>query len=72
MEHDACVVHQDVELWEIGLHMRRKGGDLRGVCDIALNGVELWVFRFHLIEHGLAATSHDDLVAEFKKLQSES
>jgi hypothetical protein len=31
--------------------------------------VELRILRFHLIEHRLAAASHDDLVAEREKLE---
>src|SRR6185437_618569 len=53
-------------------HPRRKGSDLRGVRDVALNRVELRVFCFHLIEHRLAAASHDDRIAEFEKLERES
>ena len=72
VKHDARVVHQDIELGKIRLHSRCEGGDLRGICDVTLDGVELWVFRFHLVEHFLAATRHDDFVAEFDELERES
>jgi hypothetical protein len=59
-------------LGKIRLHSRRKGGDLRGIPNVILDGVELWVFSLHLVEHFLSATRHDDLVAEFDELERES
>ena len=53
-------------------HARRERGDLRRVRDVALDRVELRVLRLHLIEHSLAPTSHDDLIAEFEELERES
>jgi len=47
---------------------RRKGRDLSGARDIALDHVKLRVFRLHLIEHSAAPASHDDFVSEFEKL----
>ena len=41
VEHDACVVHEHIELGEFDFHTRRERSDLRGICDIALDSVEL-------------------------------
>ena len=53
-------------------HPRREGGDLGGIRDVALDGVELRVLHLHLVQHRLASTSHDDFVAEFDELERES
>jgi hypothetical protein len=45
---------------------------LRGIRNVTLDGVELWVFSLHLVEHLLSATRHDDFVAEFDELERES
>src|SRR5712691_5695074 len=59
-------------LGKLRLHARCEGGDLSGIRDVALDGVNLRVLRFHLIEHRLAPTSHDYLVAEFEELECKS
>src|SRR5438105_1044497 len=35
VEHDACVVHENVELWEFSFHARRERGYLRWLRDVA-------------------------------------
>ena len=40
--------------------------------DIALDRIQLRELRLHLVEHGLTAACHDDLVAEFEELEGES
>src|SRR6185437_3078353 len=72
MEHDSSVVHQHIEPGKTCFHPLRKGRDLRWIGDVALVGAEFRIFRLHLIQHLLAATSHDDLVAEFEELERES
>ena len=59
-------------LGKLRLHARREGGDLRGIRDVALDGVELRILCLHLIEHRLTPTRHNDLVAEFEELEGES
>src|SRR6185437_10403541 len=71
MEHDAGVVHQDVKLRISSFNASCKGCDLRRICNIALDGVELWIFCLQLIERRLPSTGHDDLVSEFEKLERE-
>src|SRR5712691_10827022 len=41
-------------LGKLRLHARCEGGDLSGIRDVALDGVNLRVLRLHLIEHRLA------------------
>ena len=72
MEHDARVVHQHVQFWEIRLHAYREGGNLREIGGVALDGVKLRVFRLYLVEHCPAPPGHDDLVSEFGELERES
>ena len=43
-----------------------------GFGDVALDRVELRVFRLYLVEHCLAPPGHDDLVSEFGELERES
>jgi hypothetical protein len=45
---------------------------LRGVRDVALDGVKLRVLCLHLIEHRLASARHDHLIAEFDELERKS
>src|SRR5580765_8447203 len=71
VEHDACVVHQNVDLWIVVPYAPCKSCDLRGICHVALHGVEVRMFRFHLVQHFLTAPSHDDLIAEFGEFERE-
>ena len=45
---------------------------MRGIRDVALDGVELRIFCLHLVQHSPAATCHDDFIAEFGKFKRES
>src|SRR6185437_3413299 len=72
MEHDSRVVHQHIELGKTCFHPLRERRDLRWICDVALDGVKFRILRLYLIQRRLAATSHDDFVAEFEKFERES
>ena len=41
MEHDACIVHEHIELGKSDFHTRRERSDLRRICDIAPDSAEL-------------------------------
>jgi len=46
VEHDACIVHEHIELGKSDFHTRRERSDLRRMCDIALDSVELRCLLF--------------------------
>src|SRR5437763_8266513 len=59
-------------LGKLAVTRAARGGDLRRICDVALDRLELRVLRLHLIEDGLAPASNDDFVAQFEELEGES